>query len=216
MEDLGEQARRAHDKIVNGEQTLAPVYWELGRILKLARKQLGRGQWGRFLASFGINRVRACKALAIYDAFTSPDDLVGMSVEESYEHRRRRQAGTSHAQSAKCRTAAVQPDNDEKPQRNLSEADLETYLAQVCDQAERLIDVAAFLEKDRRELLYPRYRAALEQLQYLGRMLGAEDKSPTGDEPFPKPGESACRKKGQPDRASRSSPALEDSEGILS
>ena len=86
----------------------------------------------------------------------------------------------------------MQPDNDEKPERNLSEADLETYLAQVCDQAERLIDVAAFLEKDRRELLYPRYRAALEQLQYLGRMLGAEDKSPTGDEPFPKPGERAA------------------------
>ena len=64
LEDLGEQARRAHDKIVNGEQTLAPVYWELGRILKLARKQLGRGQWGRFLASFGINRVRACRVLS--------------------------------------------------------------------------------------------------------------------------------------------------------
>jgi hypothetical protein len=41
--------------------------------------------------------------------------------------------------------------------------------------ADEFVDVAAFLERDRRAALFQAYRAALERLQFLGRMLGAEE-----------------------------------------
>lgn len=185
LEDLGEQARRVHDKIVNCEKTVAPEYWELGRVLKLARKQLARGQWGSFLTAYGIHPVRACRARAIYETFSSPDALGELSVEEAYEKRQRRQTAKRQASVAEQPEAASDPGTDEKPQRLLNETDLQAYLTQVHDQAEAFIDVASFLEADRRRALYPQYWAALERLQYLGRVLGAGEHVPPDSEPPP-------------------------------
>jgi len=48
IEQLGERARQQHEVIVRGERDLAPAYWELGRALQIARRQLRRGQGDSF------------------------------------------------------------------------------------------------------------------------------------------------------------------------
>jgi hypothetical protein len=174
LERLGQRARELHQGILVSEQATAPAYWELGRVLELARKQLGRGVWGRQLAAWGINKVRASRARAIFRRFSTPGALSGRGVEEAYAERYRRQV---HARRRTCDQEA-----DEQPPKHHvgDDADqLATFLEDVRSKADRLIDVAGFMEHDRRTALFSSYQAALERFRFLGRILGVEDASPS-------------------------------------
>jgi len=172
IERLGEHARIQHDQIIRGEKSLAPYYWELGRALQIAKRQVRRGQWLSFLTAYGINRVRACRARAIFRSHPTAEAVAGLSVEEAYEHRVKRQSPRRRNQG--------EPDaqNDEADpwlSRERTEEGLTSFLTHVRLGAEEFVDVAAFLEKDRRSALCSLHLAAVERLQYLGRLLGVGD-----------------------------------------
>ena len=140
-----------------GERDLAPAYWELGRASQIARGQLRRGQWGKFLAAYGIHRVRACRARAIFRSHPTSEAVAGSTVEEAYERRVTRQI---HGRRAKDRSTSQDDQADPWLPREKSEAGLQAYLNNVKQGAEEFVDLAAFLERDRRAALFHAYRAA--------------------------------------------------------
>ena len=91
VDDLGEYARFQHEGIVDGEKTLAPLYWSLGLSLRLAKRHFNYGQWSQYLAKWGISKARAARANAIYRTFADQGDVMGLSVEEAYDRRQRTQ-----------------------------------------------------------------------------------------------------------------------------
>lgn len=174
---LEQYAQAQHAAIVGGEKTLAPTYYRLGRCLEMIRRKRGRGAWGKYLESLGIHRVRACKARAIARHFGAPEAVAEIAVEEAYEQCKNKR---SHV----CRPRRRGPADSDNPQETQDVArsagekeadDIRAFLTEVCARVEALIDVAAFAEHERRAALFPAYRAALERLQFLGRMLGADD-----------------------------------------
>jgi hypothetical protein len=177
LEQLGEHARQQHEIIVKGERALAPTYWQLGCALQIAKRQLGRSHWGKFLAAHGINRVRACRARAIFRSHPTPEAVAELTVQEAYEARATRQV---HCR-AKNKSTVQDDQSDPRLPRERTEAGLQAYLVNVQQGADEFVDVAAFLERDRRAALFQAYRAALERLQFLGRVLGAEDGPRIGD-----------------------------------
>jgi hypothetical protein len=172
LEQLGQYARDQHQAIVRGEQTLAPLYWWLGQALQLARKELGRSHWGRFLADQGINRVRACRARAIVRAFPTVAAIAGRSVEEAYECRVRRQVHA--ARKSRKVTAADSPEElpADQTSREASEDDIEMFLCDVAERAERLIDVAAFAQTDRRRSFRNKTNKPLAAASFVRRSSG--------------------------------------------
>ena len=91
VDELGQYCQIQHETIISGEKELTPVYWRLGLALNLARKHFCRGQWGPYLASLNIEKTRACKARTIFRTFPTAEQTAGMSVEEAYGKRKRRQ-----------------------------------------------------------------------------------------------------------------------------
>ncbi|HPM85328.1 MAG TPA: hypothetical protein PLF81_31715, partial [Candidatus Anammoximicrobium sp.] len=122
IEKLGEHARRQHEVIVRGERDLAPAYWELGRALQIARRQLRRGQWGQFLAAHGIHRVRACRARAIFRSHPTLKAVAELTVEEAYEARATRQF---HRRRTKDESTVQEDRSDPRLPREKTEADLQ-------------------------------------------------------------------------------------------
>lgn len=173
LEQLGEHARQQHEIIVKGERALAPAYWQLGCVLQIAKRQLGRSHWGKFLAAHGIHRVRACRARAIFRSHPTPEAVAELTVQEAYEARATRQVH----RRAKDKSTVHDDQSDPRLPRERTEAGLQAYLVNVQQGADEFVDVAAFLERDRRAALFQAYRAALERLQFLGRMLGAEEEA---------------------------------------
>jgi hypothetical protein len=92
-DDLGEWASSYHEQIVEGERSLAALYWKLGKALELARKHFTRGQWEKYLAKWKIDKTRASKARKIYGAFQNVEQVQKLSVEKAY--------GITHAQSSR-------------------------------------------------------------------------------------------------------------------
>lgn len=172
IDRLGEHAREQHNHIVQGEQSLAPHYWKLGRALKIAKRQIRRGQWLSFLTAFDVNRTRACRALAIFRSFPTAESVAGLSVEQAYECRAKRQ---SHRRRKEGEPRPQHEEASPWPACDKTEKGLTTFLTQVRQGAEEFVDVAAFLEKDRRSALFSLHQAAMERLQYLGRLLGVDD-----------------------------------------
>jgi hypothetical protein len=190
---LEQYAQAQHEAIVQGETTLAPTYHRLGRSLELIRRKRGRGAWGKYLESLKIHRVRACKARAIACHFATPEEVEGMTVEAAYEAAKSNRDGASGVR--RTRTGADHSDSQEGPEQEdagvFSHDDavdeVRTFLTDVRDRADQLIDTTAFLEQEKRTALIPAYRAALDQLHFLGRVLGAEEEPRGGREPPPRP-----------------------------
>jgi hypothetical protein len=175
IERLGVFAREKHEAILQGERSLAPLYWFLGMALEIARNQIGRGPWGKKLVEWGINKVRACRARSIFRTFSSPEALSGLSVEDAFKQRQRRQVHACRKRRAEDGDdqAAKQPTN--QASREKGSDDLEAFLDEIRTRADDLLDAAAFAERERRRSLRPLYEAALERLRQLGRVLGADD-----------------------------------------
>jgi hypothetical protein len=167
LDQLGDYARQQHDAIVQGETSLAGTYWRLGQVLELARKQLARGHWSRFLTSLGVHKVRASKARAIYRSFATPEALAGVAVEEAYDQRQRRQID-------RWRKPRREDSRSESAEPNRQDT-LATFLAEICVRADQFVDMATFAEQEETAKLVPVLRDAIERLQQLGRLLGVAD-----------------------------------------
>jgi len=97
LEQLSVYAQRFNTLIADGERTLAPHYWHLGHALSIARTSFQHGQWQAYLASLSIDKTRSSKACAIYRAFSQPEALSGLSVEDAYGKRRAERPAASDA-----------------------------------------------------------------------------------------------------------------------
>jgi hypothetical protein len=150
------------------------AYHGLGQVLELARKQVNRGQWEIFLSTYGTNRVRACRARTIFRTFPSAEEVSGLTVEEAYETRQKRQV---HRRTTKAEEPAAEASDSADVSRSPEKApeDVDSYLDRVRDGANELIDVVAFMSREERQSRFSLYQAALKQFHDLGRLLGAED-----------------------------------------
>lgn len=175
LERLGVFARAKQEAILQGERSLTPLYWSLGMTLEIARKQIGRGAWGRQLEEWGISKAMACRARAIFRTFSSPEDLAELTVEEAFSQRQRRQFHAHRAQRNDDAADQSAGEAEDQPGHEHGADELGAYFSEVRARADRLIDSAAFLDQEQRRGLFPAYRTAIERLQFLGRMLGAED-----------------------------------------
>lgn len=90
LDQLGEHAQGLCEQILTQEKELAPLYWQLGQTLTLARRNSQHGQWRGFLKQLGIEKTRASRACAIFAVFAHVDDVHGFTVAEAYAARKRR------------------------------------------------------------------------------------------------------------------------------
>jgi len=166
LDQLSRYAQEQHQMIVDGEKRLAPTYWRLGQALSLARKQFHRGQWDKFLKSLDIERTRAARARAIFNTFSTAQEVEGKSVEEAYGRRTRRQKNTApdaSSKSRKCKGA------------------LRTFLNRVPNEAEALVDVAAHTEPTEARRLLVAVEKAIQRLEQIRDQLQKHADSPTTD-----------------------------------
>lgn len=179
VEELGAYAKDQHEAIIHGEQSLTHLYWRLGNALELARRQFDRGQWGKYLESLGLNKTRVSKARAIFRRFGTPEAIGDLGVEEAYAERHRRQVSSRRDHRKAESHSSEEEEATDRAVCEPSAEELEGFLAEVATRAERLVDVAAFLDRDRRRSLVVLCHTAQERLEYLGRLLGAEDETHT-------------------------------------
>jgi hypothetical protein len=106
-----------------------------------------------------------------------------MTVEAAYDESKRNRVRAPR--SRRGRGNADQTDSTENhdaqdagaPGREHGVDEIKAFLADVRARADALVDAAAFAKQDARAALFPAYRAALERLQFFGRMLGVEDEA---------------------------------------
>lgn len=155
VEQLGVYAQLQHRIIVDGETSLAAVYWRLGHALGLARKDFSRGQWQGYLKKLGIDKTRASKARAIYRTFKEEEQVRGLSVDEAYGRRKRKLAKAKRRKSVR------------KATREQEVGELRTFFGYVSKRADALLDVAGFADPDDAQGLISAVRAAITRLEYL-------------------------------------------------
>jgi hypothetical protein len=109
-QELGQYAQSQERQIVDGEKKLAPLYWQLGQALCLARKQFTHGQWCQFLQELAIDQTRASKAMAIFRGFATIALVEPLTVEGAYSQRPRTKRGpATNRRRAGRRSSATIP-----------------------------------------------------------------------------------------------------------
>ena len=179
VDELGAYARLQERHIVEGEKSLTAAYWKLGRALDLVLKILPRGHRGRYLEELGVHKTRAARARAISRTFAEEKEVFGLSVEEAYDQRQRRQSKSQPT------------DSPASTQRDKEVAALRKFAGTVARQAESVIDMAGFVNADDATELLPSFQDALRRLEKLIEQLeiqaaGPADEMP-GDEAPPDP-----------------------------
>ena len=149
--------RDQHQRIIAGEQSVAPTYWRLGCALAQARKQCARGEWKRYLVSLGIEKTRCSKARAIFRAFSAVEDLAEFTVEEAYAARRPRPSTPKQKDPV---DAAVSPSEE-----------LAAALAHTREQTVRLNEVHGNISHGELQNLLGIVRQTIDQLQEFEREL---------------------------------------------
>ena len=151
VEDLGRYARGQHSTIGQSEQELAANYWRLGLALNLVRPRIPHGNWSMFLDEHEIEHTRAAKARSINDTFPSAAALEGMSVQQAYNLRKRKQA------------------NRKKSKRRASgeRADLTVWLRSVSEQADSYYDELEGCDADSVVAPFAAIDMALSELERL-------------------------------------------------
>jgi hypothetical protein len=150
VDRLGAYAQQQYQAIVEGERTLAPSYWRLGQALTLARKNFDYGQWGRYLATLGIDKTRSSKACTIYKNFASIAELENTSVEEAWKARPGRDQ---------------QPADDATDEPPVAAVRLGKALARLETAAMSALQNAGSLPHDEKQELLKSLRATIARLQ---------------------------------------------------
>ena len=156
LDDLGGYAQSQHRAIADGEQTLAPCYWRLGLALNLARRQLSRRQWGRFLQERNIDKTRASKARAIHRTFPTENVVEGLSVQEAYRRRERKVKRQNSGESTVEESVTEAPCDD-----------LLSFLQKVRARADFFMDDAGFTEPGDTDMLLAALSDAVVGLEKL-------------------------------------------------
>jgi hypothetical protein len=152
VEQSGTYLHWQHQFIVDGEKSLTPCYWRLGYSLELARHQFTYGQWEKYLAHWGINKVRAARARAIRRTFSTLKEVERLTVEEAFERRQRRQPATARGKT----------ESQHGP--------MGAFMAEMgpwCRRAEALVDEAAFAERAQAALFLPPLGELIHRLERL-------------------------------------------------
>jgi hypothetical protein len=142
-------------QILDGEKLLAPAYWRLGHALVLAKEAFRHGKWSQHLKDLGIDKTRASRARAIYRTFDKDEDVSGLTVEQAYAKRKRRQS-TKPEESADGTAPA-----GEDVQR------LRKSVSSIGKRTEDVIHDAAFAAPEEAVILIPAVRKAIRQLEEL-------------------------------------------------
>lgn len=77
-----EQVVRCNSAFEKGEVPLARLYWQLGDAIALLRPDFPYGTWNAFLRRNDITPTRASNARKIREAFATPDDIRGGTIEQ--------------------------------------------------------------------------------------------------------------------------------------
>jgi len=155
LDELSLYAQIQHHQIIDGEKSLTPSYWRLGQALVLAKEAFNHGQWARYLTDLGIDKTRASKARAIYRTFDNEENVAGLTVEEAYTKRQRKQP--------------VAPDGQDDDSALLNEDGkrLRRSIATISTRTDKTLDDAAFAEPREAVILIPAVRKAIQRLQNL-------------------------------------------------
>lgn len=166
LDDLGGYAQSQHQAIVDREQTLATHYWRLGLALNLARRQLSRRQWGKFLQERNIDKTRASKARAIHRTFPTENEVEELSVQEAYRRRERKVKQQTADESAVEKSVIEDPKDD-----------LLEFLHNVHSRADFFMDDAAFAEPSDTDMLLAVLSEAITGLEKLRDLVGRQASS---------------------------------------
>ncbi len=120
----------------------------------LAKKSLNHGHWKQYLKKLGIDKTRASKARAIYNAFPELEQVTGLTVEEAYGQRSGKQQGSA-ADSPRVDTMEQQTQRMRKS------------ITKIAKQAGDAIHDAAFAGPEEATILIPAVRKAIVELQEL-------------------------------------------------
>ncbi len=147
-EQLLAYARAQNEAINDDECKLAVRYWRLGSALNLLRPNFQHGQWEHALKRLGIHKSTASRAKAIACTFASEAEVAGLTATAAYEQRvRKRRKGTTNSSTRKARSP------------------LRRFLSSICETADKLIDDAAFMDRNEANELLPAVRVAIRRLQ---------------------------------------------------
>lgn len=155
LDELNAYVQIQHRQILDGERLLTPTYWRLGHALVLAKKAFKHGKWSQHLKDLGIDKTRASKARAIFQAFDNVEDVAQLTVEEAYTQRKRKQAAKTDEGS----------DGDAPPKQDVRQ--LRKSIGKIAERTGTVIDDAAFVERKEAVILIPAVRKAIRQLQEL-------------------------------------------------
>jgi len=152
---LNTYAQIQYRQIIDGEKLLAPAYWRLGHALVLTKKAFKHGKWSQHLKDLGIDKTRASKARAIHRTFDNEKDVTGLTVEEAYAQRQRKQA------------VAPEGQDDDSALLNEDGKRLRRSIATISTRTDKTLDDAAFAEPREAVILIPAVRKAIQRLQNL-------------------------------------------------
>lgn len=160
-EQLQNYAQSQHQAICDDERALAVKYWRLGTALNLLRTDCRHGQWEQLLRTLGIDKTRASRARAIARTFADESELAGLTVQEAYARRHRKQPTDSSSQS----------DATLKLQRMLD---------RVAKTANAFMDCARFAEPHEVAELLPALDGSIAELDRLRSLLHEQSRNIAG------------------------------------
>lgn len=159
LDELNTYAQMQYRQILDGEKLLAPAYWRLGHTLVLDKKAFKHGKWSQHLKDLGIDKTRASKARAIFQAFDKVEDVATLTVDEAYAQRKRKQA----AEKEEDANGGARPKQDVQRLRK--------SVSNIAERTETAIQDAAFVVPKEAVILIPAVRKAIRQLQELLKFL---------------------------------------------
>ena len=135
----------------------------MGAALSYARRHFAHGQWQKYLEQLGIEKTRASKARAIFRTFSREEKLNGISVDEAYRHRKRKQSTNSHEKKSRSKNSPL--------------PGMEDFLRDVCEKFVAFQDESKGLSPESARNLLPAVNAVVGELLQLGKLLQDRCKS---------------------------------------
>lgn len=169
LEELSAYAQMQYHQILDGEKLLAPAHWRLGHVLVLTKKAFKHGKWTQHLKDLGIDKTRASRARAIFGAFEKEQDVAGLTVEEAYAKRRRKQSSMGN----EITDGGAQPKKDVQRLRK--------SVRSIGKRTEDVIHDAAFVAPEEAVILIPAVRESIRQLQELLKYLEQQADAARGE-----------------------------------
>lgn len=140
---LKDYAKEQYRVIFGAETFVTPYYWRLGRAIELAYDtlKLTRTHRKQLLRDWDIDKVRASKARAIAQAYSSPEELATIPVHEAYAQivaKRREEKKQKQIEQGQVATS-----QDQSPEKEEAQS-VTSILVDVTGRLDRLFDDIAF------------------------------------------------------------------------